>query len=135
MNGHRRGIADMWSAWAAGQSHLEFHELPEDFQTHLGRFNIGAKDWDVMRGHVGEIGGDRYMDFRDLPPELGLKARAYVTQMIDDGLTEPGIKEQVKLTFGTKRGTVLGESVEVPIAAKSAAVSAAATVASRCRRA
>ena len=111
MNGHRRGLADMWSSWAAGQSHLGFHELPADFQAQLGKFNIAAKDWDVLRANTEALGGDRFMNFKDLPDDLSLKARAYVAQFIDDSLTEPGVREQAKLTLGTRRGTLLGEAV------------------------
>lgn len=112
MDGHRRGIAAMWSSWAAEQARHGFDQLPEATRAQLGRYGLGAADWEAVRGNVATLSdGNRYLHFDGIEGERGLKWRAYVAQMIDDTLTEPGVREQAKLTGGLQRGTVWGEVV------------------------
>ena len=112
MNGHRRGLASMWSTFAASHADKVFGELPPAFRDQLDRFGVTAADWEAVRKNVTTLSdGNRYLHFDGLSGDLGIKMRAYMAQFLDDSLTEPGIREQAKLTLGTKRGDVLGEAV------------------------
>ncbi|WP_303832356.1 hypothetical protein [Asticcacaulis taihuensis] len=112
MEGHRRGLAAMWSSFAASHAGDAFEALPADFRAQLQRFALTAGDWDRMRATVTKAGdGNSYLDFSRLPDDTALKARAYVQKFLDDSLTEPGVREQTKLTGGLARGTLLGEIV------------------------
>jgi hypothetical protein len=138
----KRGAARTMSAFLGGMHENTWATLPTETQRVLTLFEIGNKEWDAMRGLAHEAEDGRFYvlpervrdmadgDVRKLMKADGInttgkdalakyrdtletKWMAYFTDRVDYAVLTPGAMERSLMKFGTKPGTVLGETVRM----------------------
>ena len=90
-------------------------ELGEDLRRSLGRFEIGAAEWDQLRqAELRQADGRAYLVPDDVADAAtALKLRTYYIDTAQEAMTMPGAFERAITTAGTQRGTLVGEAVRV----------------------
>lgn len=91
----------------AGQS---FDQLPPLLQTTLGRFQIGAADWDIARSFAAKAsdGRDYVLPAHIENDAVRSKFFDYITYQVRDAMNEPNLFAKNATTFGTQAGTPEG---------------------------
>lgn len=131
--GHKAGLALMWSRDLAMQKALGFTELDPAMRRLMGYYGIDEPRWNVMRRAIRqEADGREYLmpdAIRALPDEafaplisgpvneraiarakdeIETALRTYFTDRADAAVPTPGARERAILTQGTRPGTPLG---------------------------
>ncbi|PHS25456.1 MAG: hypothetical protein COA84_07520 [Robiginitomaculum sp.] len=138
----RSSVGAILSHHLGGKAKVKFTVLDAETRATLERYDIGAREWDAVRGGMREIEADGVMEAHltpeaadlaprkaiadflgDLTPtddairrgraDLRLRLQGYFTDLADNAMTEPRAREQAKLRFGTKPGTAIGAAVDL----------------------
>lgn len=109
------GIGLMLSRNLAHAVRKGWDELGEDLRRSLGRFEIGAAEWDQLRqAELRQADGRAYLVPDDVADAAtALKLRTYYIDTAQEAMTMPGAFERAITTAGTQRGTLVGEAVRV----------------------
>lgn len=87
-----------------------FADLPADLARTFSLFDIGAKDWDAMRGSLRtDEGGTAFMVPDSMPEAQADKMRRYIVDRAEQAVLEPDADTRAMLRQGTRPGTVIGE--------------------------
>lgn len=87
-----------------------FGELAPELQRTLSLFDIGASDWNHMRGKVRtDEGGTAFMVPDDMSATQAQKFRRYIVDRAETAVLEPDADVRAMLRQGTRPGTVIGE--------------------------
>lgn len=136
---HKRGVALMFSRHLAMERNKAWSAVGEDLKTTLGLFDIGEKEWALLKGRdlkradgveyvtpdfardlsdaevKAYLGDDAATDrkVRETRRDLEQRFRAYFTERTDFAVITPGARERAYLTLGARPGTPLGEAVRM----------------------
>jgi hypothetical protein len=136
--GHKTGLALMWSRDLAMQKGKGFAQLDPAMRRLMGYYGIDEARWDVARRAVRtEADGREYLmpdAIRDLPDqafhpliagpvnersiartrdEMETALRTYFMERADAAVPTPGARERAFLTQGTRPGTVVGTAARI----------------------
>ena len=136
---HKKGIVAAFSLDLARYRNTDFVDLPPNTKRNLELYNVTEEEWNVLRfGQTEAPNGKHFMTpetaytlpdsvidglvskrtgdlnvtaddrarFRD---SLASKIQSMGTDIADEGVVTPGQRERALMTFGTQKGTVLGE--------------------------
>lgn len=132
---HKQGFALMMSRHLAQLADQAWDGLDADTVRVLGLFEIGGREWDVIRAHAvreapdgttmivpeaiqdapdaaiaalvdGDVTARKLAAARD---ELETRLQAYYSDRVDHAVLTPGARERAFANLGTQPGTVLGE--------------------------
>lgn len=105
---------------------MAFDTLDADTRRLFGNYNITAKDWDTIRASAKELGDGRHYVLAEFIPNEKLREKliGYFVDRTDFGVITPGTKENRITTFGTQRGTPIGEAARLIMQFKSFPVTA-----------
>jgi len=135
---HKTGIVSIVSSHLAENANNPLSKLGKDLQDTLRLYDIGERDWDIIRSTAYDPGfGRRYVtgDKIDALPddifvtelnirgidkptknqinkardELSLKFQTLFQDLADTGIPIPGVSEHATLNQGTRPGTIRGE--------------------------
>lgn len=103
------------------KSHLKFSALDPDTKRLFGNYRITEADWDAMRASATTGPDGRLYIFQDSieNDKLAEKLTGYFMDRTSAGQLLPGEKEQRLVSFGTQRGTPIGEAVRTVMQFKS----------------
>lgn len=126
----RHGAAALMSSLAASHADKEFSQLPKEYSRVLGFYDIGEKEWGLMRKHGVEnfdehslmtpeaisripdndvrasLGADMTdRQVRLAKEELRTKFHSYLADRVNSGVLRPGGKTQTITSLGTTPGT------------------------------
>lgn len=146
----KAGVALGASSKLAEFSGREFAKLPELLKVSLNRYNIGEKEWDLIRQtELADMRGTKYLTsdgvnqlsdehisgYLGEESKPGQIARAreqiatnlgtYFTDLADEAINQPGAYERAVTSAGLSSGTVSGEAVRAFMQFKGFGISAA----------
>lgn len=99
----------------------EFDKLDADTKRLFGNYNITKSDWDIMRTSVSKMDDGRDYLLPEFIQDEKLKEKliGYYFDRVNTGIITPSAREQRLATFGTQRGTPVGEAVRLMMQFKS----------------
>lgn len=156
----KSAAGELLSSNLGQHAHLPWDKLPMELTRGLHLYDIGAKEWDLMRsvaydhpsGNWGKmITADQFARLTDeqiatlhtgdskLTPQkliklrntLETKLRTYISDRIDYSSPTPGHAERALATFDSKAGTGLGEAIRMLMLFKSFPITVANKVLKR----
>lgn len=110
------------------QKNLTFDALDTDTQRNFKLMDITPQDWDIMRqsSRTLDENGRDYIFADDIANNaLGDKLRAYYIDSVRYAIPEQTTSTKARLAFGTRRGTPMGEFLQLAMQFKSFSVALA----------
>lgn len=120
--GDRKGIGQAWSRMMGQEAEHPWEGVSAGAQESMQRFGIGPDEWEAARHDLPTASdGLKYLTLdhiEDIPEsrlnaaergELKMRFLTMAHNVFDDATSEPRLREQVAMTFGTRPGTVAGE--------------------------
>ena len=109
-NGVRRGAAETYARFLGQEAKRGWDGLQQGTRETFERFGITPEDWKTARQGLEALSDGRtYFDPSRLDPELALKFRTMIHNVLDDTVSEPRARERSGMTRGSAAGTVWGE--------------------------
>lgn len=106
------GVSLMLSRNLARNAGSAFEALPDSLRGNLGRFGIGQEKWDAIRtSALRDTESGKYITPDGLSGETEAALRTYFIETTREAMTFAGARERALTTFGTQRGTIVGEVV------------------------
>lgn len=113
------------------QKNLTFDALDTDTQRNFKLMDISPNDWDIMRQNTQTLPDDGrdYLFADDIADTaLGDKLRAYYIDSVRYAIPEQTTSTKARLAFGTRRGTPMGEFLQLSMQFKGFSVALAERV-------
>lgn len=92
-----------------------FDKLDADTQRLFGNYNISKDDWDIIRSNAVKLEDGRHYIVADGIEDSKVKEKliGYFVDRSNFAVTKPTTREQRMLSFGTQKGTPVGEFVRL----------------------
>lgn len=118
---HKGAMARMMSHHLGLKKATKFADLDDDTKRLFGNYNISEADWDEMRKAVISMDDGRdYLFSENIKNQkLREKVIGYFVDRANSGVITPGARERRIATFGTQRGTPIGEATRLMMQFKS----------------
>jgi hypothetical protein len=118
---HKRAMGRMMSHHLGLKKSSAFDSLDDDTKRLFGNYNITPKDWDAMRKAATKLedGRDYVLPEFIKDEKLREKVIGYYVDRSNFGVITPTAREQRILSFGTQRGTAIGEATRLIMQFKS----------------
>lgn len=112
---HKNAMGRVMSHHLGLKRETPFDTLDADTRRLFGNYRIGAKEWDAMRATAKQLDDGRYYVFPSeiKDQKLAEKLTGYYIDRTNSGVLTPTARESRILTFGTQRGTGVGEAVRL----------------------
>jgi hypothetical protein len=118
---HKLSMGKVMAHHLGLKKNIEFAKLDADTQRLFGNYSISEKDWDSLRKATVTMSDGRDYIFPEkvANEKLREKLAGYYINRTDAGIITPGARERRLSTFGTQRGTPIGEATRLIMQFKS----------------
>jgi hypothetical protein len=125
----KSAAAELMAGHLGSHADVTFTQLPPETQGVLKLYDIGGREWDLLRKTAWEDGKGNRMITPDGLKQLNLKPkeldkletqlRTYFQDRVDTAVPTPGASERRITTGDTRAGTPLGEAIRLMMIFKS----------------